>query len=109
MLVKSKVNFPQTPFKLISLTNGLKCKVDPDRFPDLDRVHWRAVKSFSKIYACHAYRQAGKIKVIRMHRLVAGTPPGQVCHHINGDTLDNRRINLRNMTLFDHTKMHSYR
>lgn len=32
---------------------------------------------------------------IRMHRLIAQPPDGMVVDHINGDTLDNRRENLR--------------
>lgn len=31
----------------------------------------------------------------RMHRMIVGTPEGMDTDHINGDTLDNRRSNLR--------------
>lgn len=33
-----------------------------------------------------------------LHRLIAGTPNGMVTDHINHDTLDNRRVNLRVVT-----------
>lgn len=40
-----------------------------------------------------------KRRRIAMHRLITGAPPELVVDHINGDTLDNRRSNLRIVTL----------
>jgi len=40
-----------------------------------------------------------------MHRFIARTPFGDVCHHINGDSLDNRFENLKNMGKQDHTML----
>ncbi len=37
----------------------------------------------------------GKKTAIALHRWLVGAQPGQVVDHINGDTLDNRRQNLR--------------
>lgn len=38
------------------------------------------------------------IKFLSMHRLIAGQPDGLEVDHINGNTLDNRRENLRTAT-----------
>ena len=40
------------------------------------------------------YGKAGQ----RLHRFLAGTPDGMEADHINGDRLDNRSENLRNVT-----------
>lgn len=34
-------------------------------------------------------------KKVRLHRLLMGAEPGEMIDHANGDTLDNRRANLR--------------
>jgi hypothetical protein len=37
-------------------------------------------------------------KNVYLHRLIAGAKPGQIVDHINRDTYDNRRCNLRFVT-----------
>ncbi len=109
VLVKAENPVIDSPFCEIILSNGMICRVDPKRFAELSQYRWTAKKSFCKWYAVRKVRKNGKQVFIKMHRFVAQTPDGEIPHHINGDSLDNRDDNLLNMTYFDHIKMHSYR
>lgn len=109
MMVKIDKPYPNTPSARIPLQRGMVALVDPEWYDYLTRFHWYMKKSFHCWYVCRKMKQYGKIIFIRMHRVVADTPTDQVCHHINGDTLDNRRANLQNISYFDHAKLYSWR
>jgi HNH endonuclease len=49
----------------------------------------------SHFYVTGIYRKNGKQHVIYLHRLLTNCPKDKVVDHINHDTLDNRRSNLR--------------
>lgn len=50
-------------------------------------------------YVCRwFYDKEGKLKVSYLHREIMGSPKGKVTDHVNHDTLDNRRSNLRIIT-----------
>lgn len=109
MLVLSNPLQPEGPAARIPLGNDRFALVDPDWFDFLNQFHWYAKKSGFRYYACRKVTENGKTWFVRMHRIVADTPPDLVCHHVNGRTFDNRRNNLLNMSGYDHAKMHSYR
>jgi hypothetical protein len=46
-------------------------------------------------YAVRSETTGGTKRTIYLHREVAGTPPGVLTDHVNGNRLDNRRANLR--------------
>lgn len=82
--------------KEIQLTKGYVAIVDDDLYPLLARYKWRAhgPDRYGNVYAS---RTEKKRKVF-MHRQILGIsdePTSVMCDHINGDTLDNRRSNLR--------------
>lgn len=54
---------------------------------------WHALLARNRIYA---RGPSGKRNQrVYLHRLIVAAPPGLEVDHINGDTLDNRRANLR--------------
>lgn len=97
----------EEPFGIIELTQGKFAIVDNDMVSTLKRYHWRAVKHKSSFYAKTTIRRANSQYDLGMHRFVAQTPRGQVPHHKNFNSLDNRRANLQNMSKSSHTLYHA--
>lgn len=84
-------------FVEINLTKGLKAKVSVED-AHLANRNWQAYPHRSGTY--YAMGKVGlggkRQKTINLHRTVVGMiPKGMHVDHINGDTLDNRRENLR--------------
>jgi len=73
--------------------------VDDALFEELNQYKWKAKPNGSKtnVYAVRTKMTDGVTKDIRMHRVVLGIPYDGVhdIDHINRDSLDNRRSNLR--------------
>jgi|SRR5690606_26680707 len=74
-------------YKLIPLTRGKFAKVDNE---DFDKV-----RGFNWYYNKHGTGYATNSHLGPMHRYITNTPKGMVVDHINHDTLDNRKSNLR--------------
>jgi len=89
--------------KTIPLTQGKVAIVDDDDFDWLNQVKWYAkiTGNGTRIYAARFKRIDGQPTTIYMHRaILAGDLDhaeldGQEADHINKNTLDNRRENLR--------------
>lgn len=85
--------------RLVPLTQGLHCIVDAADYKWLMQWNWSAERDHKRneFYAGRrAYRDDGSDK-ISMHRLILGLTKGDTLKgdHWNGNTLDNRRKNLR--------------
>ncbi len=82
--------------KKIPLTKGLVAIVDEDDYEILSHFKWYSVGHPGKYYAAYyGGKNNGYPQHIRMHRVILNAPNGIEVDHINGDRLDNRRINLR--------------
>lgn len=73
----------------IELTQGREAIIDASDIPLVSDCSWALVAtSPGAVYARSSKKQY-------MHRVITGAPKGMVVDHLNHDTLDNRRTNLR--------------
>jgi hypothetical protein len=80
--------------KTITLTKSKVAIVDDEDFEWLSQWKWYCHEPG---YAARNVRSP-KRKIIWMHRLLCNTPEGMETDHINGNKLDNQKINLRSCT-----------
>ena len=72
-------------YKFIPLTHGMITKVDNEDFDRLKSISWH--------YNFDGYAKSNTYGY--MHRFIMNTPEDMLTDHINHDTLDNRKSNLR--------------
>jgi hypothetical protein len=80
--------------KIIKLTQDKECIVDDSDFARLSKMQWHVVNFHGKFYAYITIDGRNR----PMHRYIMRPRKGRVVDHINGNTLDNRRCNLRSCT-----------
>ena len=78
--------------KMIMLSNGGACRVSDEDFDRLSQFKWMRDKAG---YARRCERSNGRARYFFMHREVIGAPPRVHVDHVDGDTLNNCRDNLR--------------
>lgn len=76
----------------IPLTQGKVAIVDEADAEMVSRYRWCYLNVG---YAARHERIDGKDRTILMHRFLLGASPEQLVDHINGNGLDNRRVNIR--------------
>jgi hypothetical protein len=85
--------------KEIELTQGYKTLVDDEDYEFLSQWKWCArVQPYGRVCAVRAERVKGtdnSKRNFQMHRVITNAQKGQIVDHINGNALDNRKINLR--------------
>jgi hypothetical protein len=76
---------------------GYFAKVDDEDYEELMKYSWYAsyASRIGGFYANRGKKIGGRSFSIAMHRQIMSAPEGMDVDHINHDTLDNRRSNLR--------------
>ncbi len=94
--------------KEIPLTQGLVAIVDDEDYESLSAYKWCAAfaANTNSFYAIRNGRGSSKRGrgTIRMHRIILDAPAGIQVDHANGNTLDNRRNNIRLATRNDNNR-----
>jgi hypothetical protein len=71
----------------------LECLIDADELELVSSV--KGTWSFSKGYVLYRIQKKNESRQINLHRLLMNPEAGKVVDHINHNTLDNRKTNLR--------------
>lgn len=81
---------------LVKLTQGFSAIVDDEDLAIVSKIKWQAqIKGDHVIAKAHRAGASVNAPKILMHRLILGAKSGEMVDHINGNSLDNRRSNLR--------------
>jgi len=84
---------------VLPLNHGYIALVDDEDYERLKQFNWYCkLKKDNKVYAARMRHKNGWAKQVFLHHEVLGftsAPPGRVVDHINGNTLDCSRANLR--------------
>lgn len=92
--------------KYIPLTRGYVALVDDEDYERVSQYSWKANVRRSSVYAARGQNIDGKHRTIYLHQQIVGVSvdSGVNVDHINGDTLDCRRTNLRVCTPSQNTQ-----
>jgi hypothetical protein len=85
----------------MALVDGRRTLLDADDWESQGKFAWSSRRG-SKMDSRYAYRRVlidGKRTFVYLHREIMNAPRGTHVDHINHDTLDNRKINLRVCTV----------
>lgn len=83
--------------RLIPLTQGRVALVDIEDFEELNKYKWQSHRNHASRHKAVTKKPDGKwcYITILMHRFIMKAKKGQEIDHVNGNGLDNRKVNLR--------------
>lgn len=97
--LESDIKSSITGIYQIKLTDNLYALVDKDDYDKLIKFNWHSQPASNKkgFYANRndGFDENGRRLQVKMHRQIMNFPDGMDVDHINGNTLDNRKSNLR--------------
>lgn len=85
--------------KEIPLTRGYVALVDDGDYPALSRYKWHVVGQGRRLYAARKHIADGVKTSLYMHVAIMQPPDGMQTDHVDGDSFNNQRSNLRNATV----------
>lgn len=97
MIVKREKQITMPGTFSIPTNKGIDFIVDFDDWSKQIRYRWRAKKKKGNWYAYRRFKRNSKTYEIALHRTIAHSNPNEEPHHKNHNTLDNRKINLKNV------------
>jgi len=89
---------------LIPLRRTAYAIIDKDDLSRINKHNWFLKKSKTTSYAARKYTINGLTRYVLMHRVITDCPKDKVVHHINHNSLDNRKCNLVVVTPKEHNQ-----
>jgi hypothetical protein len=79
----------------VPLTRGFEATIDASDAPIVAGNNWFAIVCKRTVYAGRSVLVEGKMITVMMHRVILRAPQDMHVDHIDGDGLNNRRLNMR--------------